>query len=60
MVDKKYKVAELSNAFSTGSGGANFERQIQAVFLLAVLIDGFTPFLDAPVKQLEFQAKHLG
>ena len=61
MANKKdYDVAKLSNSFSTGSGGANFERRVQAVFLLALLVDGFSPIIDAPIKQLEFQAKHLG
>ena len=60
MVSKKYDVAKLSNAFSTGSGGTNFERHIQAVFVLALLVDGFSPIIDAPIERLEFQAKHLG
>ena len=60
MDNKSYNVAKLSNAFSTGSGGANFERHIQAVFVLSLLVDGFSPIIDAPIERLEFQAKHLG
>jgi len=60
MDNKKYNVTKLSNAFSTGSGGANFERHIQAIFVLALLVDGFSPIIDAPIERLEFQAKHLG
>lgn len=56
----KSTIAQLSNAFSTGNGGGNFERRVQAVFALALLIDGFSPIIDTPVKELHFQAKHLG
>lgn len=60
MSKAEYSVAELSNAFSTGNGGGNFERNVQAAFLLAVLVDGFSPVLESPVNTLEFQAHHLG
>ena len=53
-------VANLSNSFSTGNGGGNFERYVQAVFLLALLVDGFSPVLESPITQLDFQGKHLG
>lgn len=53
-------VAKLSNSFSTGNGGGNFERYVQAVFLLALLADGFSPILERPIAQLDFQGKHLG
>lgn len=56
----KGTIAKLSNAFSTGNGGGNFERRVQAVFALALIIDGFSPIIDTPVKELHFQAKHLG
>lgn len=54
------KIAQLSNAFSAGNGGVNFERRIQAVFVLTLLIDGFSPILKLPVQKIDFQAKHLG
>ncbi len=54
------ETAELSNSFSTGGGGINFERYVQAVFLLALLIDGVSPVLDKQVIQLDFQGKRLG
>ena len=60
MENKKYSVTKLSNAFSTGSGGANFERRIQAIFVLTLLVDGFSPILGTPIERIEFQAKHLG
>lgn len=53
------EIAKLSNAFSTGNGGVNFERRIQAVFVLALLVDGFSPILHFPVQRIDFQAKHL-
>lgn len=53
-------IAKLSNSFSTGDGGGNFERHVQAVFLLALLIDGFSPILEKPVARLDFQGKRLG
>lgn len=54
------EVAKLSNSFSTGNGGGNFERYVQTVFLLALLVDGFSPVLEKQVVQLDFQGKHLG
>ena len=60
MPKKSTDIAKLSNAFSTGSGGANFERHVQAIFVLSLIIDGFTPIIDVPVKRLDFQAKHQG
>lgn len=54
------KVAEQSNAFSTGNGGGNFERNVQTMFLLALLVDGFSPVLETQVERVEFQARHMG
>lgn len=54
------EIAQLSNAFSTGSGGGNFERHVQTVFALTLLIDGFSPILNVPIQKLSFQAKYLG
>lgn len=54
------KVSKLSPAFMTGGGGENFERHVAAVFVLSLMIDGFSPVLDAPIKMVEFQAKKHG
>ena len=60
MAKQKNDIAKLSNAFSTGGGGGSFERRIQAVFLLALLMDGFSPILNTPIERITFQARHLG
>lgn len=60
MAKQKDDIAKLSNAFSTGGGGGSFERRIQAVFLLALLVDGVSPILNMPVERVAFQAQHLG
>ena len=54
------EVSKLSPAFMTGGGGENFERHVAAVFVLSMIIDGLSPIVDAPIKNLSFQAKHLG
>lgn len=56
----KNLISKISNAFSTGGGGVNFEQQIQAMFLLSLLIDGFCPAMNEQTKKVHFQAKHLG
>ena len=56
----KEKLKQLSNPFSTGGGGNNFERHVQAFFLLALLADGVSPALDYPITELLFQAKIYG
>ena len=56
----KNSVSKISNAFSTGGGGTNFEQQVQAMFLLSLLIDGFCPAMNEQTKRVCFQAKHLG
>ena len=60
MAKQKDDIAKLSNAFSTGGGGDNFQRRIQAVFLLALLVDGVSPILNTPMERIAFQAQHLG
>lgn len=60
MAKKDEKVSKLSPAFMTGGGGENFERHVAAVFVLSLIIDGFAPVLDAPIKKMEFQAKKHG
>lgn len=54
------KVAMLSNPFSTGGGGYYFERRVQAVFILSLLVEGFSPVLNCPIKEISFQTKRLG
>ena len=39
---------------------SKFEQQIQAMFLLSLLIDGFCPAMNEQTKKVHFQAKHLG
>ena len=53
-------VSEISNAFSTGGGGVNFEQRIQAMFLLSLLVDGFCPIMNGQTEKIYFQAKHKG
>ena len=52
----KNSISKISNAFSTGGGGVNFEQQIQAMFLLSLLIDGFCPAMNEQTKKVHFQA----
>ena len=54
---KTAESTKLSNAFSTGGGGEHFENHVQAVFLLALLIDGFAPVIDNPISKIEFQGR---
>ena len=54
------EIPQLSNSFSTGNGGGNFERYVQTVFLLLLLIGGFSPVINKKVVQLDFQGKHRG
>ena len=54
------QVAVLSNSFSTGGGGYDFEHRVQAAFLLGLLVDGFSPILNLRIVALDFQAKRLG
>ena len=56
----KNPIGKISNAFSTGGGGVNFEQQIQAMFLLLLLTDGFCPVMNEQIRKVCFQAKHLG
>lgn len=60
MFGSRHNISELSSAFSAGNSGATFEHNIQAVSLLTLLVDGFSPILEAPIDRIELQAKHLG
>ena len=53
-------VSNISNAYSTGGGGHNYEQQVQAMFLLSLLVDGFCPVLNKQVNEIHFQAKYDG
>ena len=50
-------VTALSNPFSTGGGGVDFEHRVQATFLLALLGEGFSPLLNFPITSIAFQGK---
>lgn len=50
----KNTVSKISNAFSTGGGGVNFEQQVQAMFLLSLLVDGFCPAMNEQTKSVWF------
>ena len=52
-------ISQISDPFSTGGGGINFENQIQAMFLLSLIIDGFCPVMTEKTKRVCFQAKRL-
>jgi len=54
------KLPNLSNPFSTGGGGVRFEHCVQAMFLLTLMIDGFSPILNQPVSHIIFQGKRMG
>jgi hypothetical protein len=52
---------QLSNSFSTGSGGARFETHIQASFVTLMLSRGFAPCLPCwPIIELKLQGKVAG
>lgn len=55
----KKLISQISDPFSTGGGGINFENQIQAMFLLSLIIDGFSPVMTEKTKRVCFQAKRL-
>lgn len=52
--------SNLSNAFSTGGGGYEFERKVQAIFLLGLVIKGFSPVLNSRIVRVSFQTKREG
>lgn len=57
---KQSKITKLCPAFMTGGGGENFETHVAAVFVLSLLIDGLSPIVEIPIKELKFQAKNCG
>jgi hypothetical protein len=49
---------QLSNPFSTGSGGGHFEAHIQASFVALMLTNGYAPCLPCwPIKEIKLQGK---
>lgn len=48
-------VSALSNPFSTGGRGVDFEHRVQATFLLALLVEGFSPLLNLQITSVIFQ-----
>ena len=58
-MEKKYK-SQLSNPFSTGGGGINFEWHVQSAFVLGLIIDGYSPVINMPIDKICFQAKRYG
>ena len=52
---------QLSNPFSTGGGGINFETRVQASFVTLMLSGGFAPCLPPwPIEKIKLQGKYLG
>jgi hypothetical protein len=52
---------QISNPFSTGGGGANFELQVQASFVALMLAGGFTPCLPCrPIHKVKLQGRYAG
>jgi len=53
--------AKLSNPFSTGGGGHNFENNVQAAFVVLMLTGGIVPCIQPlPIKQIKLQGKYAG
>lgn len=55
----KSTIAALSNPFSTGGGGGDFEQRVGATFILALLVEGLSPLLNSKITELIFQSKRL-
>lgn len=52
---------QLSNPFSTGGGGINFEIQVQALFVSLMLTGGFAPCLPCrPIHKIKLQGRYAG
>jgi hypothetical protein len=52
---------QLSNPFSTGSGGARFEANIQATFVALMLSGGYAPCLPSwPIVEIKLQGAVAG
>ncbi len=53
-------LAKISNPFSTGGGGVNYERYVQAYFLFHMVSGDRCPLMKMPIVRMDFQAKILG
>lgn len=52
---------QLSNPFSTGGGGVNFETRVEALFAVLMLTGGVPPCLPQwPITKIKLQGKHAG
>ena len=55
------KPINLSNPFSTGGGGYNFENSVQAAFVVLMLTGGVAPCIQPlPIRQIKLQGKYAG
>ncbi len=55
------KAKQISNPFSTGGGGNNFEVQVQASFVALMLAEGFSPCLPCqPIRKIKLQGRYAG
>jgi hypothetical protein len=53
------KETQLSNPFSTGGGGHNFENHVQASFVVLMLSGGVAPCLHPwPIKKIKLQGRY--
>lgn len=60
MAAYKTELANISNSFSTGGGGVNYERHVQAFFLFKMVSRDLCPILEMPIQRMDFQTKYLG
>jgi len=52
---------QISNPFSTGGGGQNFEVHVHAYFVILMLTDSFAPCLPRwPIYKIKFQGRFAG
>lgn len=52
---------QLTNPFSTGGGGLNFENQVQAAFVVLMLTGGVVPCLPPwPINKIKLQGRYAG
>ena len=52
---------QLSNPFSTGGGGTNFETRVQAAFVVLMLTGGLAPCLPSwTIRKIKLQGKYTG
>jgi hypothetical protein len=55
------EATQLSNPFSTGGGGHNFENHVQTGFVVLMLSGGIVPCLPPwPVKEIKLQGRYAG